>query len=68
MRVAEAIKIALALPAYQIANLAAYANTRKGWSAKIATFVVFLPVFVLTTTCWAAVWVIAVWLALRLVN
>jgi len=58
----------LALPARQIANLAAYANTREGLSAKVATFVDFLPVIALTTACWAAGWVIVVWLALRLVN
>ena len=67
-RVKDALKIALALPVYQIVNLATYANTRKGWLAKIATFVVFLPIFAFTTVCWAAIWVIAVRLVLYLVN
>jgi hypothetical protein len=65
-RVKDALKMALALPIYQIANLFAYANTRKGWPAKIATITAFLPIIAITTTCWAAAWVVGVWLLLRL--
>jgi hypothetical protein len=65
-RVRDGLKIALALPIYQIANLVAYANTRKGWPAKIATVTAFLPIIAITTTCWAAAWVVGVWLFLRL--
>ena len=67
-RFKDTIKIALALPALQIANLAAYANTRQSLPAKIATVLVFLPIFALTTACWAAGWAVAVWLAVRLVK
>ena len=67
-RIMDAIKLALALPVCQALNLAAYANTRQGRSAKIATVVVFLPIIALTTACWAAAWAIGVWLVLRLVN
>ena len=66
--VREAAKIAVALPVYQILNLVAYANTRQGRAAKIATFVTFLPIIAFTTVCWAAAWAVGVWLALRLVN
>jgi hypothetical protein len=65
-RVLDAVQIALALPIYQILNLATYANTRQGLPAKIATFIVFLPIIAITTACWATAWAIGVWLALRL--
>jgi hypothetical protein len=67
-RIAQGLKIALALPAYQIVNLVTYANTRQGWPAKLATIAAFLPIFALTTVCWAAGWTLALWLALRLMN
>ena len=47
-RFSDALKIALALPVYQIANLVAYANTREGWAAKIGTAVAFLPIILST--------------------
>ena len=65
-RVKEGLKIALALPIYQIANLVAYANTRRSWPAKIATIALFLPIIAITITCWAAAWAVGVWLLLRL--
>jgi hypothetical protein len=55
-RITEGLKIALALPVYQIANLVAYANTHQGWFAKVATIVVFLPIIALTTAVWAMAW------------
>jgi hypothetical protein len=64
----NAIKIALALPIYQTANLTAYAKTREGWPARIATFVVFLPIIAVTTACWGAVWIVGGWLVFRLIN
>jgi hypothetical protein len=67
-RIAQGLKIALALPMYQIVNLVTYANTRQGWPAKLATIAAFLPIFALTTVCWAAGWTVALWLALRLMN
>jgi hypothetical protein len=67
-RVKDALKMALALPIYQIANLVAYANTRQGWPAKVATVIVFLPIIAITITCWAAAWGAGVWLLLRLVD
>jgi hypothetical protein len=65
-RVKEGLKIAVALPIYQIANLVVYANTRKGWPAKVATIAFFLPIIAITITCWAAAWAVGVWLLLRL--
>jgi hypothetical protein len=46
----------LALPAYQIWHIAKYANTRKGWFAKIGVFVTFLPVIVLCNVIWGFLW------------
>jgi hypothetical protein len=66
--VRTAAKFALALPLYQIANLVAYANTRQGWPAKIATVAAFLPILAMTTAFWAAGWTIAIWAAWRLVR
>jgi hypothetical protein len=57
-RFGDAVRIAIALPIYQIMNLAAYAKTREGWSAKIATVVLFLPIIAFTTTRWVAAWAI----------
>jgi hypothetical protein len=65
-RIFEGLKIALALPLYQIANLLAYANTRPGWCAKVATFAVFLPILVLTTTVWVAAWTVVLSASCRL--
>jgi hypothetical protein len=67
-RFGEAIRIAIGLPIYQIVNLVAYANTRKGWPAKVATVVVFLPIVALTTMCWAAAWTIVFWLTYQLMK
>jgi hypothetical protein len=67
-RLQEALKIAFALPILQITHLLAYANTREGWPAKVATAVVLLPIFVLTATCWAAIWLALLWLAYQLVK
>jgi hypothetical protein len=67
-RILEGIKVALALPIYQIVNLVAYANTRPNLAAKIATFVSFLPIIVLTTTIWISAWALVLWLLWRLVN
>jgi hypothetical protein len=67
-RIPEGIKVALALPVYQIANLVAYANTRPSLAAKVATFVSFLPIIVLTTTFWAGVWALVLFLLWKLVN
>jgi hypothetical protein len=67
-RVIGGVKVALALPAYQVANLVAYANTRAARSAKIATIVTFLPIIALTTACWIALWEAGVWLVLRAVQ
>jgi hypothetical protein len=64
-RIIGGIKLALALPAYQVANLVAYSNTRAARSAKIATIVSFLPIIALTTACWIALWGADVWLVLR---
>jgi hypothetical protein len=67
-RVPDGFLIALALPVYQIWHIGKYANTHRGWPAKVATFVVFLPVIAFCTTIWVAFWALAVWLAMRLVN
>ena len=55
-RVLEGAKVALFFPFVQIYNLSLYANTRDGWVAKIATFVTFIPIMVVTTTVWAGAW------------
>jgi hypothetical protein len=65
-RIPEGLKIAAALPVYQIANLVAYANTRQGWRAKASTIVVFLPILFLTTTLWAAAWTAVLWIGYSL--
>jgi uncharacterized membrane protein YdbT with pleckstrin-like domain len=52
-------KLALALPVYQILNLATYAAIRNGWLARVATFGTFLPIVVITTVCWAGLWSLA---------
>jgi hypothetical protein len=67
-RIIASVMIALALPAYQAANLIAYANTRAGRLAKVATFVAFLPIIALTTACWIGLWAGTVWLLLRAVQ
>jgi hypothetical protein len=58
----------LLLPIYQIANLVAYAKTRDGWVARVATVVAFLPIMAVTTTLWAMSRALAIWLAWRLIN
>jgi hypothetical protein len=62
-RIVNGLKIAVALPVYQLANLLTSAD--KGWLAKTTTLVLFLPIFVFTTTCWAAIWFVVLWLAFR---
>jgi hypothetical protein len=65
-RARDGLKLAVALPIYQIANLVAYAKMRQGWPAKIGTITAFLPIVAITTTCWATAWGAGVWLLLRL--
>ena len=67
-RITDGLKLALALPVYQILNLVAYANTRRGWAAKAAMIATFLPIIALTTACWAMIWATGLWLAWRLVD
>jgi hypothetical protein len=55
-RFLEGAKVALFFPFIQIYNLCLYANTRDGWVAKIATFIIFIPIMVITTTVWAGAW------------
>ena len=45
----EFLKLAFALPLIQIINIAAYAKTRHDPLDRVATFISFLPVFVITT-------------------
>jgi hypothetical protein len=65
-RITDSLMVALALPVFQILNLAAYANTRQGWAAKAATIAAFLPIIALTTACWAMGWATGLWLVWRL--
>lgn len=67
-RLAEGLKIAVALPVCQIANMVACAGAHQGWPARIGRVILFLPIFVMTTACWASVWIAAVWLAYHLVK
>jgi hypothetical protein len=67
-RISGGIKMALALPLYQMWNLVAYAGTREGWPAKLATVSIFLPILALTTVCWAMLWAIVLWSAWHLVS
>jgi hypothetical protein len=55
-RLLEDTKLVLFFPFIQIYNLYLYAQTQESLFAKILTFIVFVPIFFLTTTIWAAGW------------
>lgn len=57
------IAIIFALPIIQIINLMKHAGTQNTKSARIGTFVVFIPVIVLTTTLWGFVWLFLIHIA-----
>jgi hypothetical protein len=61
-RIPEWLLVVFALPAYQIWNIAKYANIQQGWPAKIGMALTFLPAFAITTTIWGGVWSAALWL------
>ena len=67
-RIPGGLAMAMALPVYLIWHVAKYANTHRGWPAKIATFVTFLPIITIGTAIWASAWTMGVWLTLHLVN
>jgi hypothetical protein len=51
--------VVLALPVYQLWHVAKHANTRQGWSAKIATFILFMPLIVISNVIWGFLWALA---------
>jgi hypothetical protein len=55
-------------PVVQIYNLSKYAAVHQGWVARISTAFAFLPVFIFTTVCWAAGWLVIFLLAKRVVG
>jgi hypothetical protein len=55
-RILEDAKLVLFFPFIQIYNLYLYAQTQESLLAKIFTLVVFIPIFLITTTIWAAGW------------
>jgi len=67
-RIINVLKLALGLPAFQIANLIAHARQKQSTAASIATVVMFLPIVALTTAIWAFCWVTLAWLLYRAVN
>jgi hypothetical protein len=64
-RMLDGLLIALALPAYQIWQIAKYANTREGRTAKIGMFLTFLPVIAVSTLVWGFIWVMSLHLLWR---
>jgi hypothetical protein len=52
---------ALALPIIQIRNLAAFAGAFESTFAKIAIFVTFFPIIVITTSVWLGLWTAALY-------
>jgi hypothetical protein len=55
-RVPGWLLVVLALPVYQLWHVAKHANTRQGWSAKIATFIFFMPLIVISNVIWGFLW------------
>jgi hypothetical protein len=67
-RIPDGLLIALALPAYEIWHVAKYANTREGWAAKVGMFITFLPVIVISSVIWGALWAMTLRLLWRAVT
>lgn len=67
-RIPEGLLILVALPVYQIWQIAKYANTREGWVAKIGLFLTFLPVIVFCNVIWGFLWAVFLWLLWRSIN
>jgi hypothetical protein len=64
-QITNALKIALALPVYRIANLISYVSQKQSVSARLGVALTFLPIVAITTTIWAFCWLILVWLIYR---
>jgi hypothetical protein len=67
-RIPEGLLILVALPAYQLWYIAKYANTRKGWAAKIGAFISFLPLIVICSVIWGFIWFMMLWSLWRDIN
>lgn len=67
-RIWTSVLVAVALPVFQVWYAARFPSTRTTTVAKIATFIVVLPVIVMSTMAWAGIWGAAAWVALRAVR
>ena len=55
-RLLNVAKLVLFFPFIQIYNLYLYMQTQESLLAKIIKFIIFIPIFFLTTTFWAIGW------------
>jgi hypothetical protein len=60
-RILDGLLMVLALPIYQVWHIARYAETRETLPAKIATFVVFMPIIVVLSVVWGFLWCAVIW-------
>jgi hypothetical protein len=67
-RVPGWLLVVLALPVYQLWHVAKHANTRQGWPAKIATFILFMPLIVICNVIWGFLWALALHLLRQAVD
>jgi hypothetical protein len=66
-RIPDGLLMVLALPIYQVWNIARYANTCATLPAKIGTFAVFVPLIAVLTVIWGFFWFAIAWAVWQLV-
>jgi hypothetical protein len=59
-------RAAFGWPIYTAWNLAAYTIEAREWTTRAFRLLLSLLFFVLTTAAWAALWIFALWLPIRL--
>jgi ABC-type transporter Mla maintaining outer membrane lipid asymmetry permease subunit MlaE len=67
-RIVNAIKFCVALPLYQIREVARYAQVQPTLSEKVGVVISMLPIFIFTTLCWGMLWAFALAGLRKLVN
>jgi hypothetical protein len=67
-RVPGWLLVVLALPVYLLWHVAKHANTRQGWPAKSATFILFMPLIVICNVIWGFLWALALHLLRQAVD
>jgi hypothetical protein len=67
-KVLDAAITLLLWPIFITKNAAAYANLYPGLIAKVAVFVVFIPLIAITSLMWAGLWIVVVGVAVNLLK